>query len=141
MQADAAARTESEGLRYTGIRLYTFQQMYSSAIASRENVQQAIQAPRDVPGGGLDIVPRPTFYGGERYLYAGVSDTRRIGASDVEHGIHLISSRDLLTPAEVEDAIREQIEKSAAESHGTFAHYTIEGITFTGIERLIPTRR
>lgn len=139
MQADAARLSDETGLRYTGIRLYTFQQMYAGTRQARENVQEAINAPKDEPGGGLSIPERPSVVA-TGFLHAAAAFTRPTGASEVERTIHLVRSNEVLTPAQVEDLVREQIEQSATESHGTFAHYTVEGITFTGVQRLIQTR-
>jgi hypothetical protein len=50
----------------------------------------------------------------------------------------MFRSTEALTPQEIENRIREQIESSSVEAHGTFAGYIIEGITFTGVEELVP---
>lgn len=138
MQDDAERLSSESGLNYTGVRLYTFQQMYAGSRAARDNVQLAINAPKDEPGGGLSIPERPSVVA-SGYLHAAAAFTRPTGGSEVERTIHLVRSNDILTPAQVEDLVRAQIEDSATESHGTFAHYTIEGITFTGIEHLVQT--
>lgn len=135
MLGEAAQLTEETGEQWTGVRRDTFLQMYSATRVARANVVDALNAQRDLPGGGLDIPDRPaTVPSG--FLNWGVAFTRPIGSSELERTFHPFRSAEPMTPEEVENMIRQQIEESAAEMHGTFARYTIEGITYTGAERL-----
>jgi hypothetical protein len=133
---EVRANTEATGERWYGVRKYTFQQTYAATRQARGNVPQALVAPRDEPGGGLSIPERPaTVPGG--YLNAGISATRAIGASDVEVNVHLFRTNELLTPAEVEDYIRAQIEESNWEKYFGGSPFTIESVAFTGVQKLI----
>jgi hypothetical protein len=138
MQENAAGLSAETGDNWTGVARGTFLQIYSGISQARDQITAAMGAPKDLPGGGLDIPERPATVA-SGYLHAGVAFTRPIGAGDVEQTIHLVRSNDLLTPQQVEDAIRAQIEASAEDLHGTFARYTIEGISFTGVEKLVRT--
>lgn len=136
MQDEAQRLSEETGDEWTGIRRTVFLQMYSALRVARENVAEALDAPKDTPGGGLSIPERAaTVPSG--FLNWGVAFTRPIGSGELERTFHPFRSAEPMTPAEVEDMIRQQIEESAAEMHGTFARYTIEAITFTGVERLV----
>lgn len=100
----------------------------------------AMNAPKTEPAGGLTPNPRTT----ERasgYLNWGTAFSRLTGSSDVEQTFHAIRSASPLTPQEVEDLVRTQILESAQESHGSFANYVLEGVTFTGTEFMTPRGR
>lgn len=135
MMQQAQNLTEASGERWTGVARDTFFQVYSGVRNTREQIPVAMNAPKDVVLGGLTPSERPSTVSG-RYLYGTVAFTRPIGSPEVERSIHLIQSKQALTPQQVEDEVRRQIEESAMQSHGTFTNYTIEGISFTGVERL-----
>lgn len=135
-QAAADDLSEQTGQNWTAGRRTVFLQMYSSLRYTREQIPEALAAPKDVPFGGLTPASRPsTMRSG--YLYAAAAWTRPIGSADLEQTIHLVASNDALTPGEVESRVRQQIEDSAAQEHGTFTNYTIEGVSFTGVEALV----
>jgi hypothetical protein len=136
MMDEAGRLTGSTGERWTGVARATFFEIYSGVRYAREQIPEAMGAPKDIPGGGLEVSTRGARVA-SGYLHAGVSFTRPIGGVDVERGIHLFRSDELLTPQQVEDLIRSQIEESAMEAHGTFTGMTIEGISFTGVQQLI----
>jgi hypothetical protein len=136
MSQEAQRLSDETGQNWTGVARSTFLQIYSGVRYARGNIPEAMGAPKDIPGGGLTIPDRPSSVA-SGYLHAGVAFTRPIGSGEVERSIHLVRSNELLTPQEVEDKIREQIEESASQAHGTFSRYTIEGISFTGTEQLI----
>ena len=138
MREGADLLSTETGDNWTAIRRNTFQQIFSGISQARDQVPEAMGAPKGEPGGGLDVPERPATVA-SGYLHAGVAFTRPIGMGGVEQTVHLIRSNDLLTPQQVEDAIRAQIEASAEDLHGTFARYTIEGISFTGVEKLVRT--
>lgn len=133
-----AARNASEvtGESWSFIRKTIFQQMYAGVRYARELVPEAIQAPKDVPLGGLDVPTRPSTVA-SGYLYSAAAFTRDVNSAELEKTIHLFRSDRQLTPAEVEAVARRQIETSAQDVHGTFGGRVIEGITFSGVERLI----
>jgi hypothetical protein len=135
MLSEARSQSELTGERWTGVRRDTFLQMYSGTRVARQNVALALEAPRDQPAGGLSIPTRPSTVA-SGYLNWGVSFTRPIGGGTVDKNFHPFRTAEPLTPAEVEQLIREQIEESAADLHGSFARQTIEGIAYTGAEQL-----
>lgn len=135
MQQQATDLTEATGERYTGVARSTFFQIYGGVRNTREQIPVAMNSPKDVVFGGLTPTQRPSTVSG-RYLYGTVAFTRPIGSPEVERSIHLVQSKEALTPQQIEDEVRRQIEESATDSHGTFANYTIEGISFTGVEQL-----
>jgi hypothetical protein len=96
-----------------------------------------LNAPKDLPFGGLTPVPREATRPGA-YLYSTVSLTRLPGTLDVERGVHMFRSVDELSPQEVEDRTIQQVNDSSQEAHGTFAGMIIEAVSFTGVQQLIP---
>lgn len=136
-QQAAQAESEAQGFHITASNRSTFLQQYGATWAARGQITDAITAPKDAPFGGLTPIRREATIPGA-YLYTGAAFTRLPGTTDIERSIHMIRSREALTPQEVENRIRDQIESSTVEAHGTFAGYIIEGITFTGVEELIP---
>ena len=137
-QAAARTATEQTGEEYTAGRRDVFLQMYASTLAARNRIGDAMQAPKDIPAGGLDIVQRPsvraTGYGNWSVIFS-----RPIGSSDLETLFYYQRSDEPLTPEEVEARAREDFEASATDVHGSQYRNTIEGIMFTGTELLIPT--
>lgn len=136
MLEEASSLTDETGDRWTGINRSVFLQMYSAARVARGNVIDALDAPKDQPAGGLDIPERPATVP-TGYLNWGIAFTRPVGSSDLERTFHPFRTNEPLTPGEVEDMIRQQIEESAAELHGTFARYTVEAVAYTGTEKLV----
>lgn len=135
--ATVTSLSSETGETWHGVRTYTFQQQYSQIRQARGNVPAAMAAPKTEPGGGLPVPPRQVTRPGG-YLNWGVGFVRVIGTSAVDMTIHAIRSQQLLTPQEVENRIRQMIEDSAQESHGTFENHTIEGVVFTGVQELVP---
>lgn len=136
MQTEAQRLSDESGDEWTGVRRSVFLQMYSSTRVARGNVADAMNADKDIPAGGLDIPERPaTVPSG--YLNWGTAYTRPTGSSEIEVSFHPIRSTDPLTPGQVEELVMRQIEESAAQEHGTFARYTVEGVAFTGTQRLV----
>src|SRR5690242_15507958 len=99
MIAERDRLNEETDQEWSGVRRSVFLQMYSSTRVARGNVAEAMNAPKDEPGGGLDIPERPaTVPSG--YLNWGVSYTRPIGSSEVEVSFHPIRSAEALTPSQ-----------------------------------------
>lgn len=136
-RAEAQRLSEISGENWTAGRLTVFQQQYSSMLRARGQVAEALVAPKDQPGGGIEPVPREATRPGG-YLQWAVAFTRMIGSAEVERSFHPIRSRELLTPQQVEDIVRRDIEDSAQQAHGTFEGYTVEAAVWTGTEALIP---
>lgn len=137
-QSAAQSASEQTGDDYTASRRDVFLQMYSATRASRARVGDAMQAPYDVPGGGLDIVDRPSIrargYGNWSVVFS-----RPVGSSDIESLFYFQRSNEPLTPAELEARAREDFEASAGDTHGSMYRNVVEGVMFVGTERLIPT--
>lgn len=98
-----------------------------------------MNAPKDLPGGGLPDfdrqTTRPGGYGNWAVLFH-----RPIGTSELEQGFYFVRSDEPLTPQEVEDRVRADFEASATDLHGTVYRHVLEGAMFTGVERLVPVR-
>lgn len=137
-QAAAQEASQETGEHWTASNRSVFLQMYSSTRAARSQIGEAMQSPKNLPGGGLTPVPRETVrasgFGNWAIVFA-----RGIGQTEVERLFYFQRSNQPLTPQEIENLAREDFENSAADEHGSMFRNVIEGVVFTGVEELIPT--
>lgn len=127
--------TEVTGERWVAGQRTIFSQIYSAVRSARENVGPALEAPKNVPAGGLTIPSRPATVA-SGFLNWGVSLSRQVGSREIDRNFHPFRSATPLTPAEVEGLIREQINESQTQSHGSFANTIIQAVFWTGTEEL-----
>lgn len=124
---------------YTASNRSAFLQLYSSTRSVRANVQEAMNAPKTEPAGGLPIPEREsvraTGYGQWAVVFS-----RPIGSSEVERLFYFQRSNEPLTPEEVEQRARADFEASAVDEHGSMYRNIIEGVAYTGTEKLTPTQ-
>lgn len=119
------------------MRRNVFQEMYSSTVALRNRVPEAVTAQKDLPAGGMVPIPRPTVRASGYGNWASVF-SRQIGSSVVETEYYFQRSDEPLTPEEIERRAQRDFEAATQTSHGTKAGYVFLGTVYTGTEQLIP---
>lgn len=139
-QAAAREATAQTGQPYTASRRTVFLQMYSEARMARQRIGQALNAPKDIPGGGLTPQQRTTQFATGYGNWVSIFH-RPIGSAEVERFYYLAKSSQPLTPAEAEARARADFEAAAQNEHGTVYRSVIEGVIFTGVEQYNPIGR
>lgn len=135
LSANAAFRDYRTQARENGLsanRRQDFLRLYSQTSRLRGQAAEAIDAPKDVPGGGLRPVQRDTEQARGFGHWVAIFQ-RTSGTSDFISTPFLIKSATLLTPAEAEARALAYLEQEP----DTYNRTTL-GVTFTGVERFAP---
>lgn len=125
-------REAAAGAGLTGMRTYDFQRLYSTIGAVRGQAEQALNADKDIPGGGLTPVQWPTAsepgYGHWVQTYQIERDSGALTQSSM-----IIKSDEIITPEEAEQRALAFLSTNPDQ----YNRRTI-GVTFSGLVEMVP---
>jgi hypothetical protein len=116
----------------TGMRTHDFQRLYNEIGALRGQAGQAIEAPKDIPGGGLQPRPWSTQDKSGFIHWVSIYQTERATGALI-HMPYAIKSDRILTPAEAEQRTLDFLSTQP----DNYNRRTI-GVTFSGLAELQP---
>lgn len=118
----------------TGMRRQDYLRMYSQTINSREGVLDAMNAPKDLPAGGLPLKPRDTIQATGIGHWIGIHQRTR-GQSDYIFTPFLVKSNTPMTPGEAEARALDYLQQAP----DVYDRITL-GVVYMGAEQFTPKR-
>lgn len=119
----------------TGMRRQDFLRLYSHTISVRARALEAMQAPKDLPAGGMDIPVRPTINVTGYGHWVGIHQRTR-GESDYIFTPYLVKANAPMTPADAEGRALEFLQQAP----DMYDRVTL-GVVYMGAEQFQPTGR
>jgi len=119
----------------TGIRLQDFQRLYSQTLNVRAQVLEAMNAPKDLVAGGMDVPVRNTVNATGFGHWVGIHQRTR-GESDYIFTPFLVKSNAPMTPAAAEQRAIEYLQQAP----DVYDRVTL-GVVYMGAEQFQPAQR
>lgn len=137
MRSDVERLTQQTGEQWHGIARDTFLSLFSSTIAARTRVANALDYDVDQLPDASVLTERESVRS-RGYITWLTVYTREQGDRFVDTEFFAVHSRAPITPAEAFQRAQEGFETNAQTEHGTRAGQVFVGATYSGTWRMVP---